>query len=230
MVTRKFVGLISRAFAGFIFLLFVVTVCLFFPVWTFKYWQAWVFLASFFVPVLFITVYLTVKDPKLLERRVKAGPVAEKEKSQKIIQSIAQIAFLLVIIFPSVDHRFSWSSVPTAICLVGDIVVVLGLVIVFFVFRENSFTSATIETEKEQKVITTGPYALVRHPMYIGALLMLLGVPLALGSWWGILALIPITIVIILRLLDEENYLLRNLSGYKNYYAKVQYRLVPYIW
>lgn len=220
----------KKALGGLLFLVICLAIMLFLPAWTLDYWQAWTFLAVFTASVLAITVYLMKKDPQLLERRVNAGPGAEKEKSQKIIQFVAQIAFIAVLVFPSVDHRFQWSTVPSYIVVAGDILVALGLLIVFFVFKENTFTSAIIEVGTEQKVISTGPYALVRHPMYIGALVMLLGVPLALGSWWGLFAIIPITLVIVLRLLDEENFLVKTLPDYSEYRNKVRYRLVPFIW
>jgi len=170
------------------------------------------------------------KDPELLERRVNAGPGAEKEKSQNIIQSLASVSFLAIIIFPAIDYRFALSMVPSYVSLAGDVLVAVGFFIVFLVFEENSFTSAIIEVGAGQQVISTGPYAYVRHPMYIGALVMLLGVPPALGSWWGIFAIIPITVVIIWRLLDEEKFLAKNLPGYPGYQKKVKYRLVPFIW
>ena len=173
---------------------------------------------------------LMQKDPKLLERRVNAGPGAEKEKSQKIIQFLAAIAFIVVFVFSAIDHRFGGSAVPPYVAIAGDVLVVLGLVSIFFVFKENTFASGVIEVEAGQKVISTGPYALVRHPMYLGALVMLLGVPLALGSWWGLFTIIPIALVIVWRLLDEENFLAKNLSGYSEYRNKVRYRLVPFIW
>jgi protein-S-isoprenylcysteine O-methyltransferase Ste14 len=220
----------KKALGGLLFLVICLAVMLFLPAWTLDYWQAWTFLAVFSASVLAITVYLMKKDPKLLERRVNAGPGAEKEKSQRIVQFAAQIAFIAVIVFPSVDHRFAWSAVPPYIAVAGDVLVALGLLIVFFVFKENTFTSAIIEVGTEQKVISTGPYALVRHPMYIGGLVMLLGVPLALGSWWGLFTIIPITIVIVWRLLDEEKFLIKTLSDYSEYRNKVRYRLVPFIW
>ena len=220
----------KKAFGGLLFLVICLAALMFLPVWTFDYWQAWIFLAVFSVSVLAITVYLIKNDPKLLKRRVNAGPGAEKERSQKVIQFIAQVAFIAVIVFPSVDHRFQWSVVPSYIVIAGDFLVALGLIIVFLVFKENTFTSAIIEVGTEQKVISTGPYAIVRHPMYIGALVMLIGVPLALGSWWGLLAIIPITLVIVCRLLDEENFLVRTLSGYSEYRNKVRYHLVPFVW
>lgn len=220
----------KKAFGGLLFLIIILGMALFIPVWTFHYWQAWSFLAVFSLSVLAITIYLMKKDPKLLERRVRAGPAAEKEKNQKIIQFVAQIAFILVIIFPAVDHRFGWSFVPAFISIAGDALVVLGLLIVFFVFKENTYTSAIIDVETKQKIISSGLYSIVRHPMYFGALIMLTGIPLALGSWWGLLAVIPITVVIVLRLLDEEKFLGKHLSGYKDYKKNVRYRLVPFFW
>ncbi len=220
----------KRAFAGLLQLMIVLALLLFLPAWTLDYWQAWVFLAVFFVSVLAITIYLMKNDPQLLERRVNAGPGAEKEKSQKIIQLLASIAFIAVIVLPPIDHRFAWSTMPPYVSAAGDILVALGLLFVFFVFKENTFTSATIEVGAEQKIITTGPYAFVRHPMYVGGLVMLLGVPLALGSWWGLLTVIPITLVIVWRLLDEEKFLAQNLAGYSEYQNKVRSRLLPFIW
>jgi len=220
----------KKAFGGLLSLLVSLAASLFLPAWTLYYWQAWIFLGVFSVSVLAITIYLIKKDPKLLERRINAGPGAEKEKSQKIIQFLAAIAFIAVIVFPAIDHRFAWSTVPPYAVAAGDILAALGLLVIFFVFKENTFTSAIIEVGTEQKIISTGPYAFVRHPMYTGGLIMLLGVPLALGSWWGLFTIIPITLVIIWRLLDEEKFLAKNLSGYSEYQNKVRYRLLPFIW
>jgi protein-S-isoprenylcysteine O-methyltransferase Ste14 len=220
----------KKAFGGLLGFLISLAVLLFLPAWTLDYWQAWFFLSVFSMSVLAITLYLMKKDPKLLERRVNAGPGAEKEKKQKIIQSIAAIAFIAIFIFAGIDHRFAWSTVPTYIILAGDALIALGLLLIFFVFRENTFTSAVIEVDTDQKVVSTGPYAIVRHPMYIGAFVMLLGVPLALGSWWGLLTVIPIMFVIVWRLLDEEKFLAKNLPGYSAYRDKVRYRLLPFIW
>jgi protein-S-isoprenylcysteine O-methyltransferase Ste14 len=219
-----------RAMAGLLQLLIIMAAIIFLPAWTLDYWQAWTFLAVFFASVLAITVYLMKNDPKLLERRANAGPGAEQEKSQKIIQSLAAIAFIAMFVVSALDHRFGWSSVPPYVSLLGDVLVALGLYFVFLVFKENSFASGTIEVGAEQRVIATGPYALVRHPMYIGALVMLLGVPLALGSWWGLLTIIPMVLVLVARLLDEEKFLAKNLAGYSDYQSKVKSRLIPLIW
>lgn len=219
-----------RAVGGLIFLVFILGIIVFLSAGTIAYWQAWVFLAVFFVMTLYVTLYLMKYDRYLLEKRVSAGPNAEKEKTQKIIQSLAQFSFVLIFVFSGLDYRFRWSPVNTYISILGDFFVVLGLLFVFFVFKENSFTSATIEVDKKQKTISSGPYSIVRHPMYAGAIVMLLGVPLALGSVLGVLTVIPLSIVIIVRLLDEENFLTKKLSGYSDYRQKVKYRLVPYIW
>jgi len=220
----------KKAFEGLTFFIIALAALIFLPAWTLNYWQAWLFLATFALSVTLITLYLMKKDPKLLERRMGAGAKAEKEKTQKTIQFVAQLAFIAIIVFPAIDHRFGWSIMSPYISIGGDILVALGLLFVFFVFKENSFTSSIIEVADEQKVISTGPYAIMRHPMYSGALLMLIGLPMALGSWWGLLAFIPMLFVIIWRLLDEEKFLNKNLKGYKEYCQKVRFRLVPYLW
>lgn len=214
------------------FLLFplVMVALLFLPAWTFNYWEAWLFIAVFFFCSLAIAVWLAIKDPKLLERRMKAGPQAEKEKSQKVIVAIAFLSFAGAAILPAIDHRFGWSDVPTSIVLLGDLLIALSYLAFYFVFKENTYGAATIEVAEGQKVISTGPYAVVRHPMYSGALILMLGVPLALGSWWGLLMLAPGVLALVWRILDEEKFLSRNLAGYKEYLSKVRYRLVPSVW
>lgn len=197
---------------------------------TIFYWQAWIFLAIFSAASLAITGYLMQHDPELLERRIYAGPRSEKQTRQQIIQASAFVSFFAILLFPAFDHRFGWSAIPPYAALAGDALVGLGFLIVFFVFKENTFASAIIEVDSGQQVITTGPYAIVRHPMYSGALIMLFGIPIALGSWWGLLMVVPITVVIIWRLCEEEKYLSSNLPGYLEYRNKVTYRLAPRIW
>jgi protein-S-isoprenylcysteine O-methyltransferase Ste14 len=220
----------TKAFGGLLSVLVAMGALLFLATGTLNYWQAWVFLAVFGASGLVITVYLMKKDPKLLERRVSAGPTAEKRISQKIIMSISSVGFIALLVFPALDHRFGWSSVPSYAAIAGDVLFVLGWIIIFFVFKENTFTSATIEVAADQKVITTGPYAIVRHPMYSGSLLYMLGMPIALGSWWGLVVLLLIMPTVLWRLFDEENLLKNNLAGYAEYEQKVRYRLVPYLW
>ena len=220
----------KKAFGGLLRLFIGLAVLLFLPAWTLDYRQAWIFLAVYSLPVLAGTLYLMKKDPKLLERRINAGPGSEKQRSQKILHFLVSKALIMAVVIPAIDHRYAWSAVPPYVVAAGDILVALGFLIVFFVFKENTFASAIIEVVNGQKVISTGPYALVRHPMYIGWLVTFLGVPLALGSWWGLFTIIPITLVIVWRLLDEETVLARNLPGYAEYRNRVRYRLVPFIW
>jgi protein-S-isoprenylcysteine O-methyltransferase Ste14 len=219
-----------KAFGGLIELLIVMAAIIFLPAWTLAYWQGWIVVAVFFACTLAVTVYLMKNDPKLLERRVSAGVGAEQERSQNIIQAFAAVAFIALFVVSALDHRFGWSTVPPYLVVLGDILIVVGFYLVFLVFKENSFASGTIEIGAEQCVIATGPYALVRHPMYIGALVMLVGVPLALGSVWGLVAIVPMTFVLVARLLDEEKFLARNLAGYCEYQSKVRHRLLPLIW
>jgi protein-S-isoprenylcysteine O-methyltransferase Ste14 len=220
----------TKAIGGLLLLCLAVAGLVFLPAWTQNYWQAWVFLSVFFGSSLAITLYLMKKDPKLLKRRMRAGPGAEKEKSQKIVMSLASAGFIALIVVSALDHRFAWSALPLYIALAGDVLVALGYLAIFFVFKENTFTSATIEVDPQQKVISTGPYALVRHPMYAGSIVMLTGIPLALGSWWGLFIIILTMPALIWRLLDEERFLEKNLPGYVEYKNKVKYRLVPYVW
>jgi protein-S-isoprenylcysteine O-methyltransferase Ste14 len=200
---------------------------LFVPAGTAQYWQAWIYLAVFFGASLLITLYLMKKDPALLRRRLRGGPTAEKEKTQKIIMFFTTIGFVALLVVPALDHRFMWSSVPFYMVIAGDILTALGFYIVFLAYKENTFTSATIEVATDQKVISTGPYAIVRHPMYAGSLLYLVGMPLALGSYRGLLVLAATMPFLIWRLFDEEQFLSKNLSGYTEYCAKVRWRLIP---
>lgn len=218
---------IRKAWGGLVFIVIVLGFLLFLPAGTFFYWQAWIYLVVLALSIVGITIYLIIKDPALLKRRISVGANAEKEKSQKIIQFIGQFAFISCYIISSLDHRFGWSTVSFPLVIFSDIMVLLGFYIVFLVFKQNTFTSAVIEVAEEQKVISTGPYALVRHPMYSGTLLVLFATPIALGSYWGLLAFIPITYIIIWRLREEEKFLAKNLHGYTEYCNEVHWRLVP---
>jgi protein-S-isoprenylcysteine O-methyltransferase Ste14 len=219
-----------KALAGLIFLPLVVAALLFAPAGTLDYWQAWTYLAVYFACSLAITLYLMKKDPKLLQRRMSGGPMAEKEPTQRIIMLFASLGFIGLLVVPALDHRFAWSHMPPPVTLAGDGLVLLGWLAIYFVFKENTFGSATIELAPDHKVISTGPYALMRHPMYAGALIMLLGIPIALGSWWGVLVFVATTPALLWRLLDEEKFLARNLPGYIAYQQRVPYRLIPRVW
>jgi protein-S-isoprenylcysteine O-methyltransferase Ste14 len=221
----------TRAFAGLLFLLLVMGALLFLPAWTFDYWQAWAFIAVFGVSALAITLYLIKKDPKLLERRVHAGPTAETETSQKIIQSITALGFMAMLVLPALDHRLHWwPAVPVFASGAGDVLVSLGFLIIFLVYKENTFASATIEVYPDQKVVSSGLYALVRHPMYMGGFVFFVGAALSLGSWWRLFAFFFMIPAFIWRIFEEEGLLLKNLPGYAEYKNKVRYRLMPFIW
>ena len=217
----------TKAWLGLIFLAFAMGLMLFVPAGTVYYVHAWAFLTVFFGASILITLYLEKYDPELLKRRVRAGPAAEKETTQKIIMLLASVGFIALLVVPALDYRFGWSSVPIAVVALGDVLVAVGFYLIFCVYRENTFTSATIEIAPDQKVISTGPYATVRHPMYAGGLLMFLGMPLGLGSYWGLLVLVALTPFLLLRLFDEERFLCRNLPGYSEYKRKVSSRLIP---
>jgi protein-S-isoprenylcysteine O-methyltransferase Ste14 len=161
---------------------------------------------------------------------MKVGPTAEKEPSQKIIILFALLGFITLLVFPALDHRFGWSLVPPYGSVAGDALVALGFILTFVVIRQNNYAASTIQVVEGQKVVSTGLYAYVRHPMYAGVLPMIVGMPLALGSWWSLFGLVLVVPAIIWRLLDEEKFLHKNLRGYTEYTKKVRYRLIPFIW
>jgi protein-S-isoprenylcysteine O-methyltransferase Ste14 len=219
-----------KALVGLAILFVVMASLLFVAAGTFHYWQAWLFLAAYFGPALAITLYLMKKDPALLARRMSGGPFAEKEPVQKVIMSIASLGFVGLIVVPAIDHRVGWSRLSPYEALTGDLLLLTGWVGTSLVFRENSFSSATIELAADQTVISTGPYAWVRHPMYAAALLLLLGIPLALGSAWAALIVLALVPALIWRLMDEERFLVQNLPAYREYQLRVPYRLFPGLW
>lgn len=216
-----------RAWLALLALALVMGLLIFVPAGTLHYWQAWTYLLVYFAASWWITLYLMRRDPALLQRRMSGGPTAEKQPAQKIIMQISSVAFIAVLLVPALDHRFGWSAVPPALAVAGDLVTAWSFHAVFRVFRENSYASSTIEIAEAQQVISSGPYARVRHPMYAGALPLFLGTPLALGSWWGLLAFVFALPVLVWRLLDEERFLAAHLAGYREYCARVRWRLLP---
>ena len=203
---------------------------LFLPAGTIRYWQGWVYLFLFTTASGLVTLDLMKNDRALLERRMSGGPTAEKRPAQKVIMLWTSIGFIALLGVPAFDHRFGWSAVPIGLVIAGDALVVIGFYLIWRVYRENTFTSATIEIAADQQVISTGPYAIVRHPMYASALLYLIGTPLALASYWGFVPLGAMLPFLIWRLLDEEHFLARNLPGYTEYQKRVRHRLLPFIW
>lgn len=222
--------LLLQAFASAVFGIVIFAVLLFVPAGTLNYWQAWVFIAVFMVATLVPSLYLAVRDPAALQRRMKAGPGAETRTSEKLIMSGIIAAVVAVLVISALDHRFGWSHVPTVLVVAGDILVAVGLVAAQWVVIENSYAAATITVETGQTVVTTGMYGIVRHPMYAGTLVMMLGTPLALGSLWALIAVVAALPLLAARIVDEESVLRQQLAGYPEYTKQVRYRLLPYVW
>jgi len=214
---------LSRYVLGFL----VLCLLFFVPAGTLNYWEAWVYLAVLFVPMTFMLVYLLRNDPQLLERRMR---MREKEHAQRLVIRLSFLWFPLAFVLPGLDRRWEWSQAPTWLVLAADLLVFLGYGVFMLVLRENSYASRTVQVEQGQKVISSGPYAVVRHPMYSGAILMYLASPLALGSYWAVLPALLIVPILVARALNEEKVLLRDLPGYKDYTQKTVYRLAPGIW
>jgi protein-S-isoprenylcysteine O-methyltransferase Ste14 len=223
-------GLNHKAFGRMLGLTISLAGLLFIPAWTLDYWQAWVFLAVFSLSMLGLTLYLIKSNPGLLDRRLNSRPSSEKSRKQKIIHSLVSSSLIVTAVLPAIDHRCAWSRVPACVVAAGDLLVALGVLIVGLAFKENPFASAIIEVGTGQKIISTGPYAFVRHPMYVGWVVTCWGIPLALGSWWALLLIIPVTLLMGWRLLDEEMFLAKDMPDYVAYQNKVRYRLVPFVW
>jgi protein-S-isoprenylcysteine O-methyltransferase Ste14 len=220
----------ARAWFALAVLAIVMSLLLFVRAGTVRYWQAWVYLSMFVGASALTTLYLMRRDRALLERRLRGGPTVEKRPIQKFIMLCTSIGFLALLVVPAFDHRFGWSTVPLAGVVAGDVLVATGFYLISLVHRANTFTSATIAVAENQAVISTGPYAIVRHPMYASASLYLLGTPLALGSYWGMAPIAAMMPFLIWRLFDEERFLTRNLPGYTEYQKRVRYSLVPFVW
>jgi protein-S-isoprenylcysteine O-methyltransferase Ste14 len=217
---------IGQGVSGLVFFIALI----FLTAGTWNYWQGWVFLAVFAASTTAFTTYLAIYDKPLLQRRLKAGPWHERERSQQVIVSLVFVAFFAFIILPILDYRQGLSRVPAWVSLVGNAIILLSYLAIFRVIRVNSWAASNVRVEAGQRVINTGPYAYVRHPMYAAAIWLFVGMPLALGSWWSLALLIPFIPVLLWRLLNEEKILARDLPGYADYMKRVRYRLVPRVW
>jgi protein-S-isoprenylcysteine O-methyltransferase Ste14 len=203
---------------------------LFIPAGTFRYWQGWVTLAVFIACSGAYTGYLAKRDPALLKRRTEAGISHEKEFTQKVVMALLYIACIVLVVLPPLDVRFGWSVMPWQVSIIGDAFIVFSFYLFYLVSKVNTYAAANVRVEQGQKVISSGVYALVRHPMYFGALFLFAGTPVALGSWWALL-LFPVLIpILVARILNEEKLLARDLPGYVEYMRKVRYRLIPGVW
>jgi protein-S-isoprenylcysteine O-methyltransferase Ste14 len=220
------VKLVVSSIMGLGFFAFIV----FYPAGTFNYWQAWVFIAIFTIATIFPSAYLARTNPAALQRRMHGGPLAEGRTVQKFIVVGNVLGIFGLIALSALDHRFGWSSVPPAVCVIGDVLVVAGLGLAMLVVLQNSYAAASVRVEEGQQLASRGLYRLVRHPMYFGSVIMMVGMPLALGSYVGLLVVIPSLLVLVFRILDEEKLLTQELAGYPEYTRRVRYRLMPYVW
>jgi len=219
--------LIKTVLFRYLLAIVVLGLMFFLPAGTIRYWEAWVYCGILFIPMFFVFIYLIKSNPELLERRMRTQ---ERETPQRLFVKLSILVFFLAFIIPGLDYRFNWSSMPLAVAIIADIIVLAGYFLFFLVLRENEYASRIVEVEKGQKVISTGPYAVVRHPMYVAVLLMYLFSPIALGSFWAIIAFTPLPVLIIFRIYNEEKVLAKELPGYKDYTRKVKYRLIPFVW
>ncbi len=223
MSPKLMLGVALRIGLGIPFIALIIIL----PAGTWNYWQGWLYLATLVLPMLVSTIYLFKNDPALLERRMR---MREKESAQQKIIGFLAIYFLLAFTLPGLDVRFGWSNAPPLVSILADGLVLAGYLITFWVLTVNSFLSRVVEVAAEQKVVTTGPYAIVRHPMYFGVALLYIASPLALGSYWAILPALMILPLLAARIRNEEEVLLRELAGYAGYRQKVKYRLLPGVW
>jgi protein-S-isoprenylcysteine O-methyltransferase Ste14 len=219
--------ILGKVIFRFSMLLVMMLLLIFLPAGTFRYWQAWVFVAILISPMIFVLFYFLKHDPDFLARRVQ---FKEREKQQKWLVGLTTPVFLAAFLVPGLDYRFSWSNVPVALVIAADILILLGYLMIFFVFRQNRYASRIIEVSGDQQVITTGWYGVVRHPMYLGVMIMYLPLPLALGSWWGLIPMVILPVVLVFRIINEEKVLSENLAGYKDYCRQTRYRVLPGIW
>jgi protein-S-isoprenylcysteine O-methyltransferase Ste14 len=219
--------LVRQSIVRYLMALLFLAALFFLTAGTLRYWEAWVYLGIIFIPMLFVLIYLVRNDPELLERRMR---MRERRQEQSVIIKLAIFVMALAFVLPGLDKRFGWSNPSVPVILIADLVVLIGYGIVFLVFRENRYAARTVEVDEAQKVISSGPYAIIRHPMYIGMLLMYGFSPLALGSYWAVLPALILIPIIVARIVNEEKVLRQDLEGYEEYTQKTRYRLIPGIW
>jgi len=222
--------LIKRTLLGLAKFQLFLAVVIFLPAWSLRYWQGWLYWLIFGFFCLVLGLYFARHDPALVARRMKAGPKAEKEPRQKLILACASVTLIALYIVSGLDHRFRWSSIPTWLVLTADLLVILAAYGFYVTFRENSYAASTVTVESGQPVISSGPYASVRHPMYTASMILYVATPLALASSWGLVPAAVLVAIIVWRLVDEETYLARHLPGYTDYQSRVRMRLVPGVW
>jgi protein-S-isoprenylcysteine O-methyltransferase Ste14 len=219
--------LIIKALSRYLFALIFVFLLIFIPAGSIKFWNGWLFIGVLFILMFLALTWLLAKDPDLLARRLKTK---EKEKTQKTYLILSMIVMLVTFIIPGLDYRFNWSEVPLPVVLISTLVMISGYLIFFIVMKQNTYASRVVEIQEEQKLIDTGLYSFVRHPMYLGATVLYGFAPLVLGSYYGLIPMVFIPVLLVIRIRNEEKVLISGLKGYEEYMKKVKYRLFPFIW
>jgi protein-S-isoprenylcysteine O-methyltransferase Ste14 len=219
--------LIIKSLTRFISGILIISALLFVPAGSIEFWNAWIFMGVLFIPMLFVIVYLIFRDPELLFKRLNTN---EKEKTQKKVVLLTSIIFLSAFIISGLDYRFHWSTIPFQIVILSAIIVLIGYILFFIVMRQNSYASRVVEIQEKQKVIDTGLYRIVRHPMYSGAILIFMFMPLVLGSFYALIPLIIFPFQMRTRMKNEEQLLENELDGYIEYKKKIKYKIIPFVW
>lgn len=219
--------LLLRTVVRFLAGIVLIGALVFVPAGTLHFWQAWAYMALIFVPMAIFGLVLLAKDPDLLERRMR---MRETQAEQRKAIAGLSILFFAMLMIPGFDRRYGWSAVPSGLVMLADVFVLLGYGLFVLTIRENRYASRVVELQQDQVVISSGPYAIVRHPMYLGAGLMFTLSPLALGSYWGLIPAVLFPILLAARINSEEQLLRGSLGGYDEYTRKVKYRLIPFLW
>lgn len=219
--------LIRTALSRFIPGVIIMSALLFIPAGSVKFWNAWMFIGVLFIPMLFVIFYLIIRDPELLYKRLKTN---EREKTQKKVVLLTSVVFLSAFIIAGLDYRFEWSAVPVPLEILSALIVLIGYILFYMVMRQNSYASRVVEIQEKQKVIDTGLYGIVRHPMYFAAILMFMFMPLVLGSFYALIPLLIFPFQMSTRMKNEEEILEKGLEGYIRYKEKVRYKIIPFVW
>jgi protein-S-isoprenylcysteine O-methyltransferase Ste14 len=216
-----------NALVKFLFGVLIVGILIFIPAGSIEYFNGWLFMGLLFIPLLILGVYLFIKKPKLLERRLNNK---EKIGTQKFVVFVSALLFICGFVVCGLDYKYGWSSIPNYVVIISSIILIVGYLLYVEVLKENEYLLRTVEVERNQKLIDTGLYGLIRHPMYLSVILMFLSIPLILGSLYAFYIFLIFPIVLIIRLHNEEKILVKELKGYSKYKLKVKYKLIPYIW
>ena len=219
--------LLLKTLVAFLSGLLITGAMLFVPAGTLAYRGAWLFISLLFAPILVMGVVLFVKNPELLSKRLE---MKEREKEQKGVVAWSGLLLVASFIVAGLDHRFGWSNVPTTIVIIASVVLLVGYALYAEVLRENVYLSRIVEVQEGQRVIDTGLYGIVRHPMYLAVTLLYLAIPLVLGSWWALLVMFPCVLLLAARIKNEEQVLHQGLPGYTDYTKRVRYRMIPWVW